>query len=341
MGTTVTTGKAVKAFRTKSDKVIYVLFEEAYEKNCHPHTPTWECFAIGEYKDVMKRVFGRAASAEGGALNNRSGDLTPESYLRGWKLAFNKPMRMRDEPLTVKILDRKEWVGGITSVHAGALLNLLQANDRLDVWESLINEQVGQVSMSFHDDGDLISAIFGVGGIEAPWKIIDTYGKPSGVEDITLIPKKHNQGKIPPDMNRLVKFSGKHTDYYAEMNAAGTFSNPKWAYSVMASYVANQAYECEMLEAGLGVKNIQTFREVLASEPDSTEDFEAFIDKSTVAPDMVKQFEYNLGISFDDAPDVYQLPSVTFALENVAIGLKVYYKRKQLVKNKSSNLFAA
>ena len=325
MGATVTTGKAVLAFQAKNE-VIYILFEETYEKNCTPHTPHWGCFAIGNYKQVMTRVFGRASSAAGGGLQSRSGEITPETYLRGWKLAFNKPMMFNNRDVSFRILERNYWSDGIESVNAGRVYSVLKETGRLDVWEKLISED-DNVTLSLYDDIDLIMSIFGVSGIEQPWKIIDQYSY-DGMECLGFIPAKSHGGKFPAAMNRLVMLRSKYSDNFLEMQSDGSFANPRSKWSVIGDYVRNQAYQCEMIERGLGVKNIETFREVLVSEPDCSADFDAFINKSSVTPDLVKQFEYNMGISFADAPEVYQLPSVQFALENVSSSLKVYFKRR-------------
>ena len=337
MGATVTTGKAVMAFQAKTE-VIFVLFEETYEKNCYPHTPHWGCFAIGNYKQVMTRVFGRASYAEGGSLQGRSGDITSETYLRGWNLAFHKPMMLNNKDITFRILERDYCGCGIQSKNAGHVYDVLKESNRLDLWKKLISED-DKVKLSLYDDIAVIMSIFGVDGVEQPWKIINEHS-PNGMECLGFIPEKCNGGKFPASMNRLVMLKSKYSDNFLEMQSDGSFANPRPKWSVIGNYVKNQAYECEMIKRGLGVKNIQSFREVLSNEPDCSADFDAFIDKSTVDPDLVKQFEYNLGISFNDAPDVYQLPSVQFALENVSSLLKVYFKRRNS-KGAINNLLMA
>lgn len=326
MGVTVTTGKAVMAFQSKNE-VIYVLNEETYEKNCTPHTPHRCCFAIGNYKEVMSRVYGRASAAAGGGLNNRAGNLTPETFLRGWNLAFHKPMMLNNRDISFKILERDRWRDGIESDRAGLVYDVLKATNRLDVWEKLISED-DTVTLSLYDDIDLIVSLFGVNGVDQPWKIIDEYTHIGGKEHLGFIPQKWNGGKYPATMDRLAMLKYKYGEKFVEMQSDGSFANPRSKWSVIGDYVRTQAYQCEMIEQGLGVKHIQAFREVLSNEPDCSMDFDAFIDKSSVEPDMVRQFEYNMGISFADAKEVHQLPSIQFALENVSSLLKVYFKRR-------------
>lgn len=339
MGATVTTGKAVFGFNAKNNEVIYVLAEEAYEKNCYPHTPHWGVFAIGNYAEVMTRVFGRASSAEGGALTNRSNDLTPETYLRGWNLAFNKAEYFHDREITLQILDKGSWRSGICSESVGDLVHTLKELNRMDIWEKLISDD-DRVQMSLHDNIDVIRSIFGVDGFEQPWKILDYHGHKTGLVDVGLIPAKRNGEVMPEQMPRLVKIKTTHTEYLVELHG-DRYVNPRWHYSVIGDYVRNQAYTCEMLQTGLGIKNISLLREVLDSEPDSGNDLDAFIDKSTITPSLVSQFEYNVDIKFEDMDEVHKLPSAQFALERVASSIKVYFKRKNGESTGDNQLLAA
>jgi hypothetical protein len=92
MGATVVTSKTVAAFRNpKNGDVIYVLFEQSYEKNCYPHTPSWDCRAIGTFEQVFRRVFMSGSSCEGGSLQVRGGNTKPETYIKGWRICFSEP----------------------------------------------------------------------------------------------------------------------------------------------------------------------------------------------------------------------------------------------------------
>lgn len=339
MGATVTTGKAVFGFNTKNNEVIYVLAEETYEKNCFPHSPNWGVCAIGNYAEVMTRVFDSASSAEGGSLTNRSNNLTPETYLRGWNLAFNKAEYFQDREITLQILNKGIWRNGITSQSVGELLQALKELNRMDIWEKLISDD-DKVKISLHDDIEVIRSIFGVNGFEQPWKILDYHGHKTGLVDVGLIPAKRNGEVMPEKMPRLVKIKATYTDQFVELQG-NRYVNARWYYSLMGDYVRNQAYACEMIQSGLGIKNITLLREVLDSEPDSGNDLEAFIDKSSITPDLVSQFEYNVGIKFEDMDEVHQLPSAQFALERVSSSIKVYFKRKNGESTGNPQLLAA
>jgi hypothetical protein len=341
MSATVTTGKAVLGFTTKNNNVIYVLAEETYEKNCRPHTPRWGVFAVGTYKEVMKKVFGRASSAEGGTLQNRANNLTPETYLRGWNLAFGKPIRFDNRNVTLEILPRGYWRDGFESESALAIFQKLKEINRLDIWETLISDD-GKVIANIYEDSELITALFGVNGVDQPWKIIgfSDYDKANGVIDESLIPAKKNGGVMPATMPRLAKLTTSYqTVGFIQLQSDGSFANFQHDYFVMGEYIRNQAYECEMIEKGLGISNISQYREILNSEPDIASDLDAFISKSTVTEKLVGQFEYNVGIKFEDADDEHKLPSALFAIERVSSLIKVYFKRKpDAVVTKDENL---
>ncbi len=340
MGATVTTGKLVMGFRT-NNKVIYLLAEETYEKNCSPHTPRWGCFAIGDYKQVMERVFAHASAAEGGSLQNRANDLTPESYIRGWNLAFHKPTVFPDTAISFRILERNYWRDGIESNMAGLLFTHLKSIDRLDVWQTLVNEEDDKVIVSLYDDIELILSIFGTNGFVSPWRIIDMYYKPYGIEDISLIPQKKNGGNFPPAPLPFVKATGKYSTQYASVKEDGTLSDFVWAYRVVADYVEKDAYHWEMVERGQGIKHIQAFRKTIDALPDGTSNIEASVNKATLTDDAsVKAFESYLNVSFTDTPVIYTLPCASYALDHLSIHIKVDFKLKEK-SNTIDNLMAA
>ncbi len=313
MGATITTGKAVMACQpTAQSEVIYILFEQTYEKNCYPHNPNWSCFAIGTYQQVMKRVYAHAAAAEGGSLNNRSMDLTPESYLRGWNLAFHKPVMFNDKEVSFRILERNHWYDGIESTKAGNIHQKLKDINRLDVWEKLISDD-DKVSLSFYDNIDLIMSLFGVDGIESPWRIIPGYFVSNGVEVPGFIPGKTHGGKFPADMDKLIKLkSNMARTVFAKLGDDGYYHGNEWEYRVIGEFVEKQAYECEMVQHGLGVKNIKSFRDTLDSMPYSNDDYDIFINKSDIRSYGHSSYANKLGCRFEEAPELYPLSNMTF-----------------------------
>jgi hypothetical protein len=314
MGATITTGKAVMACQpTAQSEVIYILFEQTYEKNCYPHTPHWGCFAIGTYQQVMQRVYAHAAAAEGGSLSNRSMDLTPESYLRGWNLAFHKPMMFNNRDISFRILERNYWMDGIESTRAGNVCQKLKDISRLDIWEKLISND-DKVSLSFYDNIDLITSLFGVDGIEAPWRIIPRYVEPYGAVVPGFIPGKTHGGRFPAGMDRLIKLKSNYMYHtvFAKLGDDGYYHGNECEYRVIAEFVKKQAYECEMVQHGLGVKNIKSFRELLDALPFSNDDYDIFINKSDLNSYSHSSYANKLGCKLEDAPELYSVGNMTF-----------------------------
>jgi len=94
MGATVTTGRRASAFRAQDGRIIYVLYEETYEKYCYPHTPHWSVIGLGKLEDVLQRIFAYGSSC--GMLQNRSGWISPEGYVRSWLKELQSPIEQHD-----------------------------------------------------------------------------------------------------------------------------------------------------------------------------------------------------------------------------------------------------
>lgn len=101
MGATVTVDKRAYAFRS-GEKVIYVLFESTYEKNCYPHQSRWSCIAIGEIAQVLRRIYGAVHATVGGCLQGRNGWISPTNYLKGWMEELANPCVMPDRVIQLK-----------------------------------------------------------------------------------------------------------------------------------------------------------------------------------------------------------------------------------------------
>ena len=95
MSSTITRSKDVGAFYDRDHRVVYACFEETYESNVYPHSPSWSCIAIGHIEDVLERIFHRASSCEGGMLRSRTGNLTPEGYIGSWLDKLAAPFAIR------------------------------------------------------------------------------------------------------------------------------------------------------------------------------------------------------------------------------------------------------
>ncbi|MDR5832439.1 hypothetical protein P9250_31820 [Caballeronia sp. LP006] len=85
MGSSILTGKRAGAMQKANGEWIYALFERGYESNVYPHTDHWSAVALGNYAQVMRRIFSHATSCEGGMLRSRNGSIRPENYIASWR----------------------------------------------------------------------------------------------------------------------------------------------------------------------------------------------------------------------------------------------------------------
>lgn len=125
MGATITTGKQAGAF-VANGKVLYVLFGESYEKNCYPHTPRWSAWVAGTPEQVMQRIFLAASDCEGGMLQSKAGNITPESWIRGWLNELAAPRQIPESTVLLfnslrlgdEAMDACRKVGDLEAVEA-------------------------------------------------------------------------------------------------------------------------------------------------------------------------------------------------------------------------------
>ena len=186
MGATVTCGKLVAGYKNQHGEVIYVLFEQKYEKNCYPHIPHWECIFIGPIEKALARLFCRASACEGGSLQNRSGYITPEGYLQGWIKAFTTVYQMNDLCIEADVgpyLSSAVPLGKKDEVKTEFLqFGKHAAHDQLERGET--------VRLSLFSDSDLIVKL--LNGTLSPWRFIKSQDIPSTIADpgLSFIPEK-------------------------------------------------------------------------------------------------------------------------------------------------------
>jgi hypothetical protein len=268
MGATVTTGKEICAIRDPdTGEPIYLMFEECYDKRTYPHTPQWACYCIGSIKDVMQRVFLSASSCEGGMLQNRSGQITPEGYIQGWMKALAET---RAYPrVTVEIsagqgyqfLLSADEIAGLkralaenvripakTNARAIAILNAVeQSNDR--------NTDVG-----LHDNIGAIAAILAAAN-RTPWRLVKRFRDLDVDASLAYMPTKAANFDIETPMAARID-----NDNRLLMDKDGLWRHAGWEYSVVGSYVAN-LWEAELAEPGSYRKRIKTYREAIHDAP--------------------------------------------------------------------------
>jgi hypothetical protein len=254
MGATVTCKKLAAAFRA-ADGVFYALFEQTYEKNCYPHTPSWSCVHFGDINDALHTIFRHASSCEGGMLQNRSGCITPEGYIAGWMKEMASPMRMPDCRIALQVSE--SIYASVSSVNAEAVCGILDSNGQAAAADAI--RAGGQATLSLHHDA---VAVAGLCASIAPWRLIQSFAAPFyEPRDVSLgyNPRPATRFEVArpaafriDDHNRLLQ------------REDGSWYCAGWQYAIVGEFVA-ALWEAERKEPGSFKRRIQAFRDALKS----------------------------------------------------------------------------
>lgn len=273
MGATVVTGKSVSAFRAVNGEVIYVLFEESYEKNCYPHTPSWSCLAIGRIESVIKRIFAGAAACEGGSLQVRGGGGTPEGYIRGWLSALRNPQSFHGADRSVQLKVSESFSATIPSESADKAFAALGAIGRKDIADRL---RAGEtVPVKLDEDVDIVDALYGASSGLGAWRIISEHRSrgTATAEGLGYAPGKATGFDIQePEAMRFDEHQ------YLLKREDGTWYCGGWAYSIVGSYVRGLA-ESELREPGSYNKRIKAYRAAILEAPQVPPGMKAVVDE--------------------------------------------------------------
>lgn len=258
MGATISINKKVAGFARSNGEIVYITFEETCSKRDDPRTPRWNARAIGSYDDVMRIVFSSAAATEGGSLQTRSGCTSPEAYIQKWRNEFKAPVPMPDMAIQLK-LGGASIYSTIEDKEVDEALAVLAKHGRNDLVDAL---RAGPVTLSLHDDVDIIIALYGVYANLSLWKIVNG-GPPHGAGADWLAPAKRNAPVMAPtadayrvdEHNVLVSIGG------APYEIMG------WDYSAVGQYTRDVVLPLELRCDGAAKKMIAAFREKLAAAP--------------------------------------------------------------------------
>lgn len=261
MGATVVTGKAVAAFRHPSTgEVIYVAYEETYERNVHPHIPSWGPRAIGTYEQVMKVIYASASACEGGMLQTRSGQTKPELYLKSWRLSFSEPFQMADQEIDLK-LGGDSLYAPIPDKHVEAALATLERIGRQDIAEAL--KAGSTVTVSLHRDTDVVTGLYGVGTGLSLWKVIR--GKWGCLfADEKLAPAI---AKREVAMPKAVAYAVDKDNVVVSIDG-GPLKHMGWRYNAVGQFTREVAYPIEMQCSFSAYRLIREFRDLCNEAPE-------------------------------------------------------------------------
>jgi len=266
MGATVTTARRIGALAS-GGKTVYVLFEETYEKNCSPHTPHWCCIGVGVLNDVIRRIFAYGSSCEGGMLQNRSGRITPEGYIRSWFKELEAPFEMRDFEVDLKV--GTGMYSTIPNEKIDKVSEVLTAIRRDDILASLLARETFTVSMQ--KDTAVVLALYGLSGGEKsllyPWLAVQSFQVPRPEMD-----RNAGLGYFPSPAAPAATASSDPVVYRVGeedcfvLQPDGSLRPAGWAYNLVGQFIEG-LWEEEIRSPRTFARRIKAFRDTVENAP--------------------------------------------------------------------------
>lgn len=251
MGATVTTAKAVTAFQASDGAINYVLYEQTYEKNCHPATPSWGCVEVGTIKDALRRIFGMASCCEGGSLQGRGGKISPESYIAGWLEALRQPATMPDQPVVLKV--GTGFADSIRADQAIKAAEIIASHGRGDIVEQLSSGSAVRVSL--HQEARLIADLRRSAQLSA-WRLIGGDEPPRSVPNPALAYVPQPSAPVALQAPTVYRLDAENR---LLQGPDGGWYCAGWAYAVVGSYI-DALWQQELAAPGSYRRCIRTYR---------------------------------------------------------------------------------
>lgn len=265
MGYTVTTGKQAAAFARENGDIVYVLFEKTHESNVFPQTPNWCAIAIGNYDDVMLRIFRHATACEGGMLKGSGNrDIKPENYISAWQRELANPVLMDDFTIN---LSTGGWASPLDREKLEEVFAVLQQIGRNDLVDAI--RENGKVDIELYRDVEVVLALYGTNKLLSPWRILKhaewrTMNRPE------LAPT----GRIariadfnPPKVCVMANKVGQFDNNVIVRLGDGQAKSWGWPYAAVGEYMLTVVYQCEMQRMGCHKRLIAEFREACHNAP--------------------------------------------------------------------------
>lgn len=260
MGSTVSTGKLVAAFNDAKGKTFYVLFEETYEKNVHPHIPRWDALALGDLAAVMRVIFRQASSCEGGMLKGAGGrDITPEGYIGGWLREMENPVHLADS--TYELAITEGWSVVLNRENFEKVKPQLEAIGAHEMVRALDAGEA--VKTSLYADAESLAAIFD-GHTVGAWRLIKHTPLHAGRDtELGYSPRKAKALLAP--LPHFMRIAPKE-DSILKLGEDNCWRNAGWGYSVVAEFVSG-LWEAELQAPGNYRARIKAFRDSINNAP--------------------------------------------------------------------------
>lgn len=263
MGSTVSTGKLVGAFKGTHGKPVYVLFERTYESNVHPHTPNWNAQLIGGIEAAMARVFMSASACEGGSLLGGNGrTIQAEGYIASWLKELANPVEMEDSFFELAL--GTSWTSPIPKGDFERIKTGLEAIGATRILTGLESANESALA-SLHTDHEALSVIYD--GVHCgAWRIIPAHAVPvhgHRNEDLGYKPAKAKAYRV--DVPRFMKVSDTMNKHLI-LGEDGKWRclNGGYGYSYLSSFICG-LIKAELREPGSYRNRIKAYREAITS----------------------------------------------------------------------------
>ncbi len=258
MSATIITGKLAAATKALDGKTYYVLFEQTYEKNVYPHTPSWDCSYIGPIEGALRRIFLSAASCESGMLRSRNGEILPENFIASWLKELAKPVGFSVPDLELKF--GGEYNAIIPTEKQQWALDVLARYGQTEMAERL--QKYERLSLTFNEHAAMLSEIFDGDNIGA-WRLI---------KHVPQWPERYAEhGYAPKSAKRVVvnlpKAMSMPNHKYLVSGEDGKWRCAGASWEIVQDYVASY-WHTELSEPGAYKVRIKSLREALKSAPE-------------------------------------------------------------------------
>lgn len=270
MGATIITNKLAAATKGADGKMYYILYEETYDKNTHPHTPDWSCVYIGTIEGALRRIFLSASSCESGMLRSRKGDILPENYIASWFKELANPVGFTEPNFEVKLgdgfyavipTDKQDWA-----------VDAFIRHGHTDLADRLVHHE--RLSLDFTEYAPVLAEIFD-GDRVSPWRL---------VRHLPQWTNRYLENGYAPTPVRMFAATPPKVLSVADGRLLVADAESAWrcegyAYSVAGSYIA-QYWTIELAEPGSYKIRIKAFRDALNNAPKMPSCMKVVVDMS-------------------------------------------------------------
>lgn len=282
MGSTILTRLAATTFVGQPDGAQYIaLWEECYEQNVYPHTPSWGCRYFGHYAGAIDMIFAAASACEGGAFRTKSGTMKPERYIARWHEAFNAATVQPDVHVDVAF---GSGIYEITSDAEPAIRSVCAENGLPGAVVQVGGSQTPRLRFQLSDKGgaalcaDLSQR--GNPGYVTVWKMLRGGPHTATCAAPVLIPAHLQSDQecttedrdfaLPTAYALLPAGERDYLDHLVIHRDGSVVI--EWPYSHIGCFATTTAKDAELKERGSGAPLISRFRDALAQAaivPDS------------------------------------------------------------------------